>query len=88
MIKRFMITLLLIIIPNITFAMPPVDKTAHFGVGYVVNDQLQKHTKMTFLERLGCVVVIAGAKELSDFHWDNHDFLATVAGCMFVEIKF
>lgn len=76
------------LLPKPANAFPAADKTAHFGVGYVINDQLTKHTRMTFLERLGTVALIAGAKELSDNHWDNKDFAATIAGCLVVEIHF
>ena len=76
------------LLPKTSYAMPATDKVAHVGVGYMLNSELKKHTHMTFIERLGVVVVVAGAKELSDAHWDNKDFMATVAGCLVVEIHF
>lgn len=67
---------------------PPTDKVAHFGVGYVISDQLAKHTRMTFLERVATVSLIAYVKEKTDSRFDNADFAATVAGALALEIKF
>lgn len=89
--KKLLIAVLLctaFLMPKISYAMPPTDKTAHFGVGYIVNSELKKHTRLTFIEQLGCVAFVAGAKELSDAHWDNKDFMATMAGVLFYEIHF
>ena len=87
--KKLIILLMLMSISSSCFATNlPTDKVAHFGVGYIVNDQLKKNTKMTFLERLGYVALIAGAKEATDSKWDWNDFGATMAGCLVVEIHF
>lgn len=89
--KKLLIAVLLgtaFLLPQMSYAMPPTDKVAHFGVGYMINSELKKHTKLTFIERIGCVAVVAGAKELTDEHWDNKDFMATMAGCLVYEIHF
>jgi nucleoside-specific outer membrane channel protein Tsx len=65
------------------------DKWGHFGMGYIIIDQLHKHTKLTPLERNLAVFCIAFAKE----KWVDHkiskgDIIATVAGGLTWEIKF
>lgn len=78
----------LLLLPPPGYAMPPADKTAHFGVGYVVSDQLQRHSGLTATERVCCVALLAYAKERSDSRTDWRDFAATVAGAVTLEIRF
>ena len=86
--KKILLTLIVLLsITSTSYAMQ-TDKVAHFGVGYVINSELHKHTKLTFLERLGCVMIVGAAKELTDKHWDGKDFLATCSGALVYEIKF
>ena len=56
------------------------DKVAHFGVGFITNEVLQKTTKTTALERFAIVSGLAIVKESTDTTWDNHDILATCLG--------
>ena len=66
-----------------------VDKIAHFGCGYIIQDCLKKNTKLTFVERTLTVAAIAAAKEeFADAgNWDRNDFYATVLGGLVSEIK-
>jgi hypothetical protein len=67
----------------------PMDKWAHMGVGYIINDQLKRHTHLTTIERLLVVGGVAYAKEKwADGQFDSGDLAATVAGGLFYEIKF
>ncbi|WP_139214869.1 hypothetical protein [Pelosinus propionicus] len=67
----------------------PMDKWAHMGVGYVLNDQLKRHTCLTPLERFLVVGGVAYAKEKwADEKFDSGDLAATVAGSLCYEIKF
>lgn len=92
-----LISLVLMLLPNsVSFAGPMqdlqndvgTDKVAHFGVGYIINDQLERHTKFTPLERLLTVTAIAYVKESTDDHFDRNDLLATMAGGLMYEVKF
>lgn len=66
-----------------------VDKCAHFGISYVIEDQLKEHTKMTPLERVATTVAIGYCKErFIDDHFDNGDFIADFCGVLFYESKF
>ena len=74
--------------PSITYAMP-TDKAAHFGVSYMLSDQLKRHTKMTTLERIGTVLLVGYAKEQwIDSKFDKRDFAADMAGVLFYEVTF
>jgi hypothetical protein len=66
------------------------DKWEHFGMGYIIADQLHRHTKLTPLERnLAVLASCAYAKEKwVDKKNDSGDLAATVAGSLFCEIKF
>jgi len=67
----------------------PMDKWAHLGAGYFINDQLHRHTKMTPLERVLAVSCIAYAKERwADSRFDHGDLNATIAGALGYEIRF
>lgn len=56
------------------------DRIAHFGVGYIVSDTLDRLTPLTPIER-GLVVAGLGAlKEATDSQWDNGDLAATILG--------
>ncbi|MCC5468626.1 hypothetical protein [Pelosinus baikalensis] len=67
----------------------PVDKWAHLGLGYIINDQLKRHTHLTPLERVLVVSGVAYAKEKwADEKFDSGDLAVTVAGSLFCEIKF
>ena len=85
--KKVIVLLLLLMLPHtVTFAS--ADKAAHFGVGYVLNDQLKQHTKLTFCERMLVIGAIAYAKEKSDRYVDNRDLLATLGGALMFQVRF
>ena len=66
-----------------------MDKWAHVGVGYIINDQLKRHTHLTPLERILVVSGVAYAKEKwADEKFDSGDLATTVAGSLCYEIKF
>ena len=66
----------------------PVDKAAHFGVGYIISDQLQRNAKCSAFEAFLITTGIAWAKEKLDDHVDNDDAYATMAGALFYQIEF
>lgn len=67
----------------------PTDKALHFMAGYVIQDQLQRNANCSVLEAFFITSGIAWAKEkLIDDHVDNADAYATMAGCLFYQIKF
>ena len=54
---------------------------AHLGAGYIINDQLHRHTKLTPLERFLAVSFIGYAKEKwVDKTFTRGEFEATAAG--------
>jgi hypothetical protein len=64
------------------------DKVAHFGVGYIINDQLKQNTKLKTSERILFVASVGAAKEIHDSRFDWNDLGATVLGAVVKEIKF
>jgi len=67
----------------------PMDKWAHMGVGYIINDQLKRYTRLTILERLAVIGGVAYAKEKwADSKFDRGDLGATVAGGLCYEVRF
>lgn len=64
------------------------DKFAHFGVGYVVSNELQ-HVGMSKLEAVATVAFLAYAKEKwVDDNFTSGDITATVLGGLFYQIEF
>lgn len=99
--KFIVLTLILVLFTSVCMANPVVTASnnietsmtihewAHFGVGYIANDQLKRHTKLTTLERVGVVAFLGYAKEKwIDQTFTKSEFLATAAGGLFYEIKF
>ena len=65
------------------------DKFAHFGMGYVITDQLQRNVGMSTLEAIATTAFIAYAKEKwVDDTFTNEDITATVLGGLFYQIGF
>ena len=65
-----------------------VDRVAHFGVSYIINDQLQA-AGMTMLEATLTTIAIGAAKEKwVDKKWDGGDFTADCLGALTANIKF
>lgn len=65
------------------------DKFAHFGMGYVITDQLQRNVGMSTLEAIATTAFIAYVKEkLIDDTFTGEDITATVLGGLFYQIDF
>lgn len=65
------------------------DKFAHFGMGYVITDQLQRNVGMSTLEAIATTAFIAYAKEKwVDDEFTGEDITATVLGGLFYQIDF
>ena len=61
-----------------------VDRFAHFGVSYVICDQLQKNAGFNRFWASVTTLAIGAAKEgMIDDHWDSGDFAADCAGTFF-----
>jgi len=88
MFKKIIITILLLLAMPICCANPienslPMDKWSHIGAGYIINDQLHRHTHLTPLERTLTVFCIAYAKERwCDSNFDCGDIAATLVGAI------
>jgi hypothetical protein len=64
-----------------------VDRVAHFGVSYIINDQLQKNCGMNKFWATTTTIAIGAAKEKwVDNKWDNGDFAADCLGALMVNI--
>jgi len=67
----------------------PMDKWAHIGAGYIINDQLNRYTKLTPLERFLAVSCIAYTKEkFADSKFDHGDINATMVGALLYGVEF
>jgi len=88
MVRIVVLAILFCLVCSVCFAAIPADKAAHFGVGYIINDQLDRHTNLTFWERIAVVAVVAYAKEKHDPVFDKRDFGATMLGALTWQIKF
>jgi hypothetical protein len=68
-----------------------VDRVAHFGVSYIICDQLQRNFGMNkFWACTTTIAIGAGKEKWVDNKWDGGDFAADCAGAMLalVDIKF
>lgn len=66
-----------------------MDKCLHFSAGYIINDQLKRHTRWSALERFLAVAAVGYAKEKwVDNHFDKRDLIATALGGAAFEIRF
>ena len=66
-----------------------VDRFAHFGLSYVINDQLKRNAGFNDFWAAATTLAIGAAKEKwIDKQWDNGDFAADCAGVLFYQIKF
>lgn len=67
----------------------PTDKALHFAAGYIISDQLQRNAHCSAFEAFLITSAIAWSKEKwIDNNVDNNDAYATMAGCLFYQIKF
>ena len=76
--------------PSLCYAQDiPVDKAAHFGVSYVICDQLQRNAGFNRFWASVTTLAIGAAKEkFVDDHWDSGDFAADCAGVLCWHVKF
>ena len=66
-----------------------VDRFAHFGMSYVINDQLKRNAGFNDFWAGVTTLAIGAAKEkFIDDHWDNGDFAAGCAGMLFYQVRF
>ena len=66
-----------------------VDRFAHLGLSYVINDQLKRNAGFNDFWAAATTLAIGAAKEKwIDRQWDNGDFAADCAGVLFYQIKF
>jgi hypothetical protein len=66
----------------------PADKAAHFGVSYVICDQLERNCGFNKFWAGFTTLAIGAAKEALDDHWDGGDFAADCAGVLCWHVKF
>lgn len=66
-----------------------VDKFAHVGAGYIIQDQLERNCGFSTLEALATVALIAYMKEkYVDVDFNKSDIEATAIGGLLYQIKF
>ena len=66
-----------------------VDRFAHFGLSYVICDQLKRNAGFNGFWAATTTLAIGAAKEKwIDKQWDNGDFAADCAGVLFYQIRF
>lgn len=66
-----------------------IDKFAHVGAGYIIQDQLERNCGFSTLEAFTTVVLLAYAKEKwIDSDFNKADIGATVIGGLMYQIKF
>lgn len=66
-----------------------VDKFAHVGAGYIIQDQLERNCGFSTLEAFTTVVLLAYAKEKwIDSDFNKADIGATAIGGLMYQIKF
>lgn len=66
-----------------------VDKFAHVGAGYIIQDQLERNCGFSTLEALATVALIAYLKEkYVDDDFNKSDIGATAIGGLLYQIKF
>lgn len=66
-----------------------VDRVAHAGVSYVINDQLHRNAHFNKFWSAATTLAIGAAKEAwIDDHFDRGDFAADCAGVLMYQIRF
>ena len=66
-----------------------VARFAHFGVSYVINNQLQRSCHMSpFAATLTTIAIGAAKEQFVDDHFDRGDFAADCAGALFYQVHF
>ena len=66
-----------------------VDRFAHAGVSYIINDQLHRNCHFNRFWAAATTLAIGAAKEaFIDDHFDRGDFAADCAGVLMYQVKF
>jgi len=66
-----------------------VDRFAHAGVSYIINDQLKRNAHFNPFWAATTTLAIGAAKEAwIDDHFDRGDFAADCAGVLMYQIRF
>ncbi|MGN0958613.1 MAG: hypothetical protein ACI4OK_06750 [Selenomonas bovis] len=66
-----------------------VDRFAHAGVSYVINDQLRRNCHFNRFWAAATTLAIGAAKEVwMDDHFDRGDFAADCAGVLMYQVRF
>lgn len=66
-----------------------VDRFAHAGVSYIINDQLKRNAHLNDFWAATATLAIGAAKEAwIDDHFDRGDFAADCAGVLMYQVKF
>ena len=66
-----------------------VDRFAHAGVSYIINDQLRRNAHFNPFWAATATLAIGAAKEaFIDDHFDRGDFAADCAGVLMYQIRF
>lgn len=74
---------------NDAFDTVGVDRFAHAGVSYIINDQLRRNAHFNPFWAATTTLAIGAAKEAwIDDHFDRGDFAADCAGVLMYQIKF
>lgn len=74
---------------NDTISDVGVDRFAHAGVSYIINDQLHRNCHFNRFWAATTTLAIGAAKELFvDDHFDRGDFAADTAGVLMYQLRF
>ena len=66
-----------------------VDRFAHLGVSYIINDQLRRNAHFNPFWAATATLAIGAAKEAwIDEHFDRGDFAADAAGVLLYQVRF
>ena len=66
-----------------------VDRFAHMGVSYIINDQLRRNAHFNPFWAATATLAIGTAKEAwIDDHFDRGDFAADCAGVLMYQVRF
>ena len=66
-----------------------VDRFAHAGISYIINDQLHRNAHFNRFWAATATLAIGAAKEaFIDDHFDRGDFAADAAGVLMYQIRF
>jgi len=74
---------------NDAFDTVGVDRFAHAGVSYIINDQLRRNAHFNPFWAATTTLAIGAAKEAwIDDHFDHGDFAADCAGVLMYQVRF